>query len=124
MNIIGDVRGKVAVLVDDMIDTAGTICNAARVLQQEGAREVYACATHAVFSPPAVERLSVSRAAVCRRVFFGVLGLVSGARLCCCFEGFPSLLPPTEDGARPTHERAVASCPPCFFLQTNTHDKN
>jgi ribose-phosphate pyrophosphokinase len=58
MNIIGDVRGKVAVLVDDMIDTAGTITNAARVLQQEGAREVYACATHAVFSPPAVERLS------------------------------------------------------------------
>ena len=58
LNIIGDVRGKVAVLVDDMFDTAGTITNAARVLQQEGAREVYACATHAVFSPPAVERLS------------------------------------------------------------------
>ncbi|KAL6780143.1 RPPK1 [Auxenochlorella protothecoides x Auxenochlorella symbiontica] len=58
MNVIGDVRGKVAVLVDDMIDTAGTITNAARVLHAEGAREVYACATHAVFSPPAVERLS------------------------------------------------------------------
>ena len=41
-----------------MIDTAGTITNAAKVLQKEGAREVYACATHAVFSPPAVERLS------------------------------------------------------------------
>lgn len=41
-----------------MIDTAGTITNAAKVLRQEGAREVYACATHAVFSPPAVERLS------------------------------------------------------------------
>lgn len=58
MNVIGDVRGKVAVLVDDMIDTAGTITNAARVLLAEGAREVFACATHAVFSPPAVERLS------------------------------------------------------------------
>ncbi|PNW80122.1 hypothetical protein CHLRE_08g378850v5 [Chlamydomonas reinhardtii] len=58
MNLIGDVKGKVAVLVDDMIDTAGTITNAAKVLQKEGAREVYACATHAVFSPPAVERLS------------------------------------------------------------------
>lgn len=58
MNIIGDVRGKVAVLVDDMIDTAGTITNAARVLHTEGAKAVYACATHAVFSPPAVERLS------------------------------------------------------------------
>jgi ribose-phosphate pyrophosphokinase len=57
MNLIGDVRGKVAVLVDDMIDTAGTITNAAKVLRQEGARAVYACATHAVFSPPAVERL-------------------------------------------------------------------
>jgi ribose-phosphate pyrophosphokinase len=58
MNLIGDVRGKVAVLVDDMIDTAGTITNAAKVLHQEGAREVYACCTHAVFSPPAIERLS------------------------------------------------------------------
>ncbi|GBF94556.1 ribose-phosphate pyrophosphokinase [Raphidocelis subcapitata] len=58
MNLIGDVRGKVAVLVDDMIDTAGTITNSAKVLRQEGARAVYACATHAVFSPPAVERLS------------------------------------------------------------------
>lgn len=58
MNLIGDVRGKVAVLVDDMIDTAGTICEGARLLRQEGARQVFACATHAVFSPPAVERLS------------------------------------------------------------------
>lgn len=58
MNVIGDVAGKTAVLVDDMIDTAGTICEAARILRQEGARQVYACATHAVFSPPAIERLS------------------------------------------------------------------
>lgn len=49
---------QVAVLVDDMIDTAGTITNAAKALHKEGAREVYACATHAVFSPPATERLS------------------------------------------------------------------
>jgi ribose-phosphate pyrophosphokinase len=58
MNVVGDVRGKTAVLVDDMIDTAGTICEGARLLTREGARQVYACATHAVFSPPAVERLS------------------------------------------------------------------
>ena len=58
MNVIGDVAGKTAVLVDDMIDTAGTICEAGRILRQEGARQVYACATHAVFSPPALERLS------------------------------------------------------------------
>ncbi|PQP96086.1 hypothetical protein Pyn_09695 [Prunus yedoensis var. nudiflora] len=58
MNLIGDVRGKVAVMVDDMIDTAGTITKGAALLHQEGAREVYACSTHAVFSPPAIERLS------------------------------------------------------------------
>jgi len=58
MNLIGDVSGKTAVLVDDMIDTAGTIIEGARLLKQEGARQVYACATHAVFSPPAIERLS------------------------------------------------------------------
>ncbi|WP_448562085.1 ribose-phosphate pyrophosphokinase [Trichothermofontia sp.] len=58
MNVIGDVRGKTAVLVDDMIDTAGTISEGARLLRREGARQVYACATHAVFSGPAVERLA------------------------------------------------------------------
>jgi ribose-phosphate pyrophosphokinase len=58
MNVIGDVAGKTAILVDDMIDTAGTISEGARMLRQEGARQVYACATHAVFSGQAVERLS------------------------------------------------------------------
>uniref|UniRef100_UPI0032D599AB ribose-phosphate pyrophosphokinase n=1 Tax=Lyngbya confervoides TaxID=207921 RepID=UPI0032D599AB len=58
MNVVGDVQGKTAVLVDDMIDTAGTISEGARLLRQEGARQVYACATHAVFSPPAADRLS------------------------------------------------------------------
>lgn len=58
MNVIGDVSGKTAVLVDDMIDTAGTIYEAAKLLRKEGARQVYACATHAIFSPPAMERLS------------------------------------------------------------------
>ncbi|KAJ7011231.1 hypothetical protein NC653_001608 [Populus alba x Populus x berolinensis] len=50
MNLIGDVKGKVAVMVDDMIDTAGTIAKGAALLHEEGAREVYACCTHAVFS--------------------------------------------------------------------------
>jgi ribose-phosphate pyrophosphokinase len=58
MNVIGDVKGKTAILVDDMIDTAGTIYEAAKLLRKEGASQVYACATHAVFSPPACERLS------------------------------------------------------------------
>lgn len=58
MNLIGDVQGKTAVLVDDMIDTAGTICEGGRLLRRQGAERVYACATHAVFSPPAAERLA------------------------------------------------------------------
>lgn len=58
MNLIGDVAGKTAVLVDDMIDTAGTIAEGARLLKEKGARQVYACATHPVFSGPAIERLS------------------------------------------------------------------
>jgi len=58
LTVIGDVRGKIAILVDDMIDTAGTISGAAKLLKNCGARKVLACATHAVFSGPAVERLS------------------------------------------------------------------
>lgn len=58
MNLIGDVEGKVAIMLDDMIDTAGTLQAGARLLRQQGARSVFACATHAVFSPPALERLS------------------------------------------------------------------
>lgn len=58
LNLIGDVKGKTAVLVDDMIDTAGTILEGARLLREQGARQVYACATHAVFSGQALERLS------------------------------------------------------------------
>ncbi len=58
MNVVGDVAGKTAVLVDDMIDTAGTIVEGARLLRKVGAKAVYACATHAIFSPPAIERLS------------------------------------------------------------------
>jgi ribose-phosphate pyrophosphokinase len=60
MNIIGDVEGKTAVFIDDMIDTAGTIVNAAEAILARGAKEVYACSSHAVFSDPAVERLANS----------------------------------------------------------------
>ncbi|MEM1367255.1 MAG: ribose-phosphate pyrophosphokinase [Cyanobacteria bacterium P01_H01_bin.15] len=58
MNLIGDVEGKTAIMVDDMIDTAGTIVEGAKLLRREGAERIYACATHAVFSGPAIERLS------------------------------------------------------------------
>ena len=60
MNIIGDVKGKNCVIVDDMIDTAGTICNAAKALMDLGAKSVYAAATHAVLSGPAIERIRES----------------------------------------------------------------
>jgi len=57
MNIIGDVAGKECVIVDDMIDTAGTLIEACKVLKEKGATKVYACATHPVFSTPALERI-------------------------------------------------------------------
>lgn len=61
MNIIGDVKGKKVILVDDMIDTAGTLCNAASaIIEKGGAFEVYACATHGVLSGPAIERIQKS----------------------------------------------------------------
>lgn len=60
MNIIGKIKGKNCILLDDMIDTAGTICNAANALKELGAKDVYACATHAVLSGPAVERIENS----------------------------------------------------------------
>lgn len=60
MNIIGDIKGKMAILLDDMIDTAGTISLAADALIKNGAKEVYACCTHPVFSGPAIERLKKS----------------------------------------------------------------
>ena len=59
-NVIGDVKGKNAILVDDMIDTAGTICAAAELLANEGATKVFAMAAHPVFSGPALERLANS----------------------------------------------------------------
>jgi len=57
MNVIGNVKGKNVILIDDMIDTAGTITNAAQVLKDMGAKDVYACCTHPVLSGPAKERI-------------------------------------------------------------------
>ncbi|WP_446898064.1 ribose-phosphate pyrophosphokinase [Clostridium sp. LBM24168] len=57
MNIIGDIKDKKVILIDDMIDTAGTITNGADALLKRGAKEVYACCTHAVLSGPAIERI-------------------------------------------------------------------
>jgi ribose-phosphate pyrophosphokinase len=60
MNIIGEVKGKTCVLIDDIVDTAGTLCVAAQVLKEKGARKVVAYITHAVLSGPAVGRISNS----------------------------------------------------------------
>ncbi|MDO4765477.1 MAG: ribose-phosphate pyrophosphokinase [Eubacteriales bacterium] len=57
MNIIGEVKDKNVIIVDDMIDTAGTICNAAQALKEKGAKHVYACCTHPVLSGKAIERI-------------------------------------------------------------------
>ena len=58
--VIGDVKGKTCLLVDDMVDTAGTLCMAAEELKQKGAKKVYAFITHGIFSNPAAERISKS----------------------------------------------------------------
>ena len=60
MNIIGDVRGKNVLLVDDMIDTAGTIVNAAKAIREAGGLNIYAAATHPILSGPAIERINAS----------------------------------------------------------------
>ena len=60
MNIVGNIEGKIAILIDDIIDTAGTITLAANALVENGAKEVYACCTHPVLSGPAIDRIQNS----------------------------------------------------------------
>jgi len=62
LNFIGEIKGKIAVLVDDMIDTGGTITSAANLLIENGAKEVYICATHALFSKDAIDKLTLCKA--------------------------------------------------------------
>jgi ribose-phosphate pyrophosphokinase len=61
MNVIGDVAGKTAIMIDDMVDTAGTLVAGAKLLESEGAKAIYACCTHGVLSGPAIERVRNSR---------------------------------------------------------------
>jgi len=79
MNIIGDVKDKRVVLVDDLIDTGGTIVNAANALMEIGAKEVYACCTHAVLSGPAVKRISDS--AIKEMVILNTIPLIEEKKL-------------------------------------------
>lgn len=60
MNIVGDVRGKECIIIDDMIDTAGTLVEACKALKDNGATKVFACATHPIFSDPALTRIQES----------------------------------------------------------------
>jgi ribose-phosphate pyrophosphokinase len=60
MNVIGDVKGRNAIIVDDIIDTAGTLCNAASAIMEAGARSIMACGSHGVLSGKAVERIDAS----------------------------------------------------------------
>ncbi|MEK6276561.1 MAG: ribose-phosphate pyrophosphokinase [Actinomycetota bacterium] len=77
--VVGDVKGKTAVLVDDMIDTAGTLCAAAETVREEGAARVIACATHGVFSDPAYERLAYESSGIERIVVSDTIPLRPGA---------------------------------------------
>ncbi len=77
--VVGDVKGKTAVLVDDMIDTAGTLCAAADTVLEEGAARVIACATHGVFSGPAFERLAYENSQIERIVVTDTIPLAEGA---------------------------------------------
>jgi ribose-phosphate pyrophosphokinase len=77
--VVGDVRGKTAVLVDDMIDTAGTLCAAARTVLEEGAARVIALATHGVFSGSAYERLAPTESGIERIVVTDTIPIRPGA---------------------------------------------
>jgi ribose-phosphate pyrophosphokinase len=80
MNIIGDVRGKHAVIIDDMIDTAGTVTAAAKVVLEQGAKSVVACATHGVLSGPAIERITNS--ALSEVIISDTIPLTPAAKSC------------------------------------------
>ncbi|HEY6106925.1 MAG TPA: ribose-phosphate pyrophosphokinase, partial [Anaeromyxobacteraceae bacterium] len=80
MNVVGEVQGKVAVILDDMIDTAGTLTQAANALVDKGASRVFAYATHAVLSGPAVER--ITRSPIEEVVVTDTIALSPGAAAC------------------------------------------
>ena len=80
MNVIGDVKGKTCIMVDDIVDTAGTLCTAAEALKDEGAAAVVCYITHAVFSGPAIERIGNSH--IDRMVVTDTISLSAAANAC------------------------------------------
>jgi ribose-phosphate pyrophosphokinase len=79
MHVIGEIEGKNCILVDDMIDTAGTITNAANKLTELGAKEVYACATHGVLSGDAIER--IARSSIKEMVLLNTIPIADSKRI-------------------------------------------
>ena len=80
MNVIGDIKGKTCIMVDDIVDTTGTLCTAAEALKQEGAAAVVCYITHAVFSGPAIERIAASK--IDRMVVTDTIPLSDAANAC------------------------------------------
>ena len=80
MNVIGDVKGKTCIMVDDIVDTAGTLCTAAEALKEEGAAAVVCYITHAIFSGPAIERIANSE--IDRMVVTDTIPLSEAANAC------------------------------------------
>ncbi len=80
MAVIGDVKGKIAVMLDDMVDTAGTLTEASNAISSQGASEVHACCTHAVLSGPAVGR--IEKSALCSLVATDTIPLSEEAAAC------------------------------------------
>jgi ribose-phosphate pyrophosphokinase len=78
MHVIGDVRGRTCLVIDDLIDTAGTLCKTAQALMENGATAVYACATHAVLSGPAIE--NISKSVITEVVVTNTIPLSEGAK--------------------------------------------
>jgi ribose-phosphate pyrophosphokinase len=60
MNLIGDVNGKTAIIIDDIVDTAGSLCEGAKALEKRGAKHIFASCSHAILSDPAVQRINES----------------------------------------------------------------
>ncbi len=106
LDVIGDVEGRTCVLIDDMIDTAGTICAAADQLKEHGANKIYAMATHPILSGPAIERLDAS--AIDRIIVTDTMPLLPAATKCKKIE-VTSVAPLlAESMAAVFHDRSVS----------------
>ncbi len=107
MEIIGDVRGKTCVMVDDMIDTGGSLVSGVCALMDRGARRVFACCTHAVLSRPAVERIEASP--IEELVVTDTIPLSDDKRLPCPKISVISVAPLLADAIRRIHQDASVS---------------